>query len=282
MFKPNEIVIDAVVPRLLADYDRLYGDAEPAHRGQINAVARMALGKIAHSDALFHDLEHTLNVTQVMQELLEGRRAVDGDVNPHDWVHMVTASLCFALGFVRPLLQGDSGNRCVIDARGKAVTLEDGATDAALMPWVADRSMLFVRRRFAEHPVIDAELLAEAIAGTRLPIAGSAPLAPESWPGLLRAAQVVGTIGDPNFMLKLTPLFLELKETGQHTQLGYADAGQLRARYPDLFWQVFVPHLGLATRYLRETENGRQWLANMNAHLLAEEHRADAFLPGAV
>src|ERR1051325_4804544 len=144
-FKPAEIVIDDVVPRLLAEYDRMFGDAEPANRSAIHHVARLCLDKIARTDALYHDLEHALNVTLVMQELLKGKRAVDGDVSPHDWTHLLAAVLCWPIGFVRGAVPGDGEAGYVIDAQGGTVALKDGATDAALMPWVADRSMLFVR-----------------------------------------------------------------------------------------------------------------------------------------
>lgn len=274
MFKPAEIVIDDVVPRLLGEYDRVFGAAEPANRDVINHVARQALDKLSRCDALYHDLKHTLNVTLVMQEALKGKQAIDGDVSPSDWTHMVVAALCFAIGFVRGVVPGDGDGRYVIDAEGRTVTLPDGATSASLMPWVADRSMRFVRSRFADHPVLDAELLAEAIAGTRLPILASTPISKEGWPGLLRGAQILGMVADPNFPLKLVPLFLELKETGLHEKLGYPDAAALRARYPELFWSAFAPHLDRATGYLRETEDGRQWLANMNAHLLTAERYA--------
>jgi hypothetical protein len=273
MFKPTEIIIDDVVPRLLQAYDRLYGDVEPANRMVINHVGRLMLDKISRSDALYHDLEHTLNVTLVMQEILKGKRGIDGDVSPGDWTHMVVAALCFAVGFVRGAIPGDGEGRHVVDGTGRTVTLPEGSTNAALMPWVAERSVLFVRHRFAGHPTLDAELLVEAIGGIRLPVLGCTPVLAAGWPGLLRAAQILGMVADPNLMLKLTPLFLELKEIGQHEQLGLSDASVLRARYPDLFWRVFAPHLVNATRYLRETEDGRQWLANMNAHLLTEEHR---------
>ena len=272
LFKPSEIVIDDVVPRLVADYDRQFGAAEAAHRAAIADVARLALGKIARSDALYHDLEYTLNVTLVMQELLEGKRAVDGEVSPRDWTQMVCAALCFAIGFVRGAVPGDEPDRYLVGDGGATVGLADGATDAALGPWAAERSMLFVRRRFAGHPVLDADAMAEAIAATAQPVdARQVPQA--GWPALLRAAQILGMVADPNFPLKLKALFLEIQENGQHELLGYKDPGDLARRYPTLFWSVFAPHLGLATRYLNETGDGRQWLANMNAHLLAAERQ---------
>lgn len=276
MFKPAEIVIDDIVPRLIAEYDRMFGDAEPEHRGVIANVARQALGKIAGTDALYHDLEHALNVTLVMQEILKGKRIMDGDVNPQDWTHMVVAALCLGIGSVRGALPGDADRRCVIDAEGGTVTLPEGATDAALMPWMAARAMLFVRLRFADHAVLDAERLAELIAATRLPIASCIAVALPGWPGLLRGAQVLGMVADPNFLLKLNALFLELKEVGEHEILGYPDVIALRACYPSLFHTVLAPHSERAVLCLRETENGRQWLANMNAHLLTEELRQQA------
>lgn len=273
MFKPAEIIIDDIVPHLVAEYDRMFGDDEPAHRGVIANVARQALGKIAGTDALYHDLEHALNVTLVMQEILKGKRVKDGDVDSRDWTHMVVAALCLGTGLVRGALPGDVDGRCVIDADGGTVTLPEGATDAALMPWMAARSMLFVRLRFADHAVLDAERLAEAIAATSLPIASRVAVPSPGWPGLLRGAQVLGMVADPNFLLKLNALFLELKEVGEHEILGYPDAVAMRSFYPSLFHTVLAPHSARAVLCLRETENGRQWLANMNAHLLTEELR---------
>ncbi len=105
--------------------------------------------------------------------------------------------------------------------------------ESRIVSRLPDKSL--VRHRFADHPSLDAELLVEAIGGIRLPVLGCTPVLAAGWPGLLRAAQILGMVADPNLMLKLTALFLELKEVGQHEPLGLSDASVLRARYPDLF-----------------------------------------------
>ena len=67
MFNPTEVLIDAFVERLQLEYRRMYGVLEPSYPGIIAWAGRMALENIANSDALYHDVEHTLMVTLVGQ-----------------------------------------------------------------------------------------------------------------------------------------------------------------------------------------------------------------------
>src|SRR5687767_7360813 len=47
----------------------------------------MALESIANSDALYHDVEHTIMVTLVGQEILKGKHLHAGGVTPRDCGH---------------------------------------------------------------------------------------------------------------------------------------------------------------------------------------------------
>ena len=73
MFNPTQIVIEAFVGELRAMYERTYGTLEPSYPGIISFVARLALENIATSDAAYHDVNHTIMVTLVGQEILRGR-----------------------------------------------------------------------------------------------------------------------------------------------------------------------------------------------------------------
>ena len=86
MFNPTQIVIQACISELRAMYDRTYGALEPGYPGVIGFVAQLALENIATSDAAYHDVNHTIMVTLVGQEILRGRHISVGGVTPRDWL----------------------------------------------------------------------------------------------------------------------------------------------------------------------------------------------------
>jgi hypothetical protein len=236
-------------------------------------VVRMSLARVARSDALYHDLVYTLLVTLVGQDILRGRIARDADVTSNDWVHFLASILCSNVGIVRGTCPGDDENRCVTGDDAEPMELPRGATDGALWSYRAERSQIFVRHHFRDHAVLSWEALAANIQYSRFPPPLDSDHEVASYPGLLRAAHLIGTVADPNFVLKINRLFLEAHESGIADQLGYANAPDFIARYPVFFWRVLHPLIGEATDLLGYTGAGRVWLANMHAHLLVEEHR---------
>jgi hypothetical protein len=73
MFNPTQIVIEAFINELRLMYERTYTTLQPSYPGIINFVAQLALETIATSDAAYHDINHTIMVTLVGQEILRGR-----------------------------------------------------------------------------------------------------------------------------------------------------------------------------------------------------------------
>lgn len=274
MFSPSQHIINAFVERLKDEYNDVFVNGPEGHLDTIVQVARRALNRIARSDALYHDLDHTLQVTLVGQDILRGRLVRDGDVTSLDWVHFVCSLVCFATGFSRDVCPGDDGNVCVIDEKGNTVTLPRGATDGFLWPYFADRSKIFVRQRFKNHEFLDGDRLAANIEYARFPPPTDRNLDTGTYPGLLRAAHIIGAIADPNFMLKTTPLMLELLESGMADQLGFETTTEFRDVYNKLFWTVLQPMVTDGVDYLNMTIQGRAWLANMYAHALMLENDA--------
>ena len=107
MFNPTPIVVEAFVGELRTMYDRTYGTLEPSHPGIIGFVARLALENIATSDAAYHDVNHTIMVTLVGQEILRGRHISVGGVTPREWLHFIVSLLCHDIGYVRGICRGD-------------------------------------------------------------------------------------------------------------------------------------------------------------------------------
>ena len=76
MFNPTALVIDSFVEQLQTMYQRVYGLLEPGYPGIIGFIGRVALENIANSDAPYHDVNHTIMVTLVGQEILRGRHSM--------------------------------------------------------------------------------------------------------------------------------------------------------------------------------------------------------------
>jgi hypothetical protein len=71
---------------------------EPLYPGLISFVAQIALENIATSDAAYHDVNHTIMVTLVGQDILRGRFISIGGVTPRDWVQFIISLLCRDIG----------------------------------------------------------------------------------------------------------------------------------------------------------------------------------------
>lgn len=250
----------------------LFGDSRPDLAETISQAARVTMTRIAGSNALYNDLDHTIAVTEAGQDILRGKLVRDGNVKAEDWTHFLVALLCYSIGFCRDLLPGDDGRRCVIDASGKTVLLPVGVTNGALWPYFIERSTLFVQHYFADHPLLEADRLAEYLQAGRFPIKPNYNTDPGSLPGLLRAADIIGTIGDPDYTRKLGPMLIELREAGLTGLFGYEDVAGFHTLYHHQFETELRPLIGKAIRLLELTASGRAWLAGMHAHLLLEQH----------
>ncbi len=87
----------------------------------------------------------------------------------------------------------------------------------------------------------------------------------------MRAADLIGQLGDPSYLRKAFALFCEFREIGLDQKLGYTSAADVIERYPDFFWKSISPHIGLAMRYLSVTVDGRSWIARLDSNVFAAE-----------
>jgi hypothetical protein len=273
MFRPSDIVIEAFVDHLEDEYRRTFPGGVLEHSHAIARSARVALGNIARSNALYHDLSHTILVTQIGQNMLQGRILRSHGVSSSDWMHFIISTLCFATGFVRDICPGDDGKgNCVVDAAGGTVALPRGATDGWLWPYFTDRSKLFVAHHFRDDPVVDWRTLAANIEYSRFPALPDRNRETASYPGLLRAAHLIGSIADPDFDIKTKSLLVELEESGMTKLLGYSDIAAFRAGFHDLFWLSMYPLIADGMKLLDLTGEGRELVAHLHAHLLIENN----------
>ena len=250
MFNPTLILIEAFIGELRTMYERTYGILEPNYPGILNFAAQLALENIATSDAAYHDVDHTIMVTLVGQEILRGRHISVGGVTPHDWLHFIVSLLGHDIGYVRGICRGDGDGSYVINLAGDKVTLPEGATDASMAPYHVARSKLFVRERSANAFIhLDFAQIEANIEHTRFPVPEDEQHeSTDDFPGLVRAADLIGQLADINYLRKQTALFDEFRETGMSNKLGYNSVADLRANYPDFFWKKVRPYIGDALR----------------------------------
>ena len=272
-FDPTQILIDEAVDRLESTYVRVYGNLYPDYQNIIRSASTMAMEIIANSDALYHNLEHSIMVTLVGQEILRGKHLSEGSVSAREWIHFIVSLLCHDIGYVKGICPGDSESHAVINMDGETIELPAGSTGAFLTPYHVERGKVFVFNRFKEHPVLSAKVIARNIEHTRFPVPDLGDSHDDSdFPGLVRSADLIGQLADPNYLQKLPALFHEFEETGANDHIGYRTPEDVRENYPNFFWKFVSPHVGPAIEYLRVTREGRQWEAGLYSHIFSEEH----------
>jgi hypothetical protein len=273
MFNPTAQLIDACVDQLDLAYRRTYSHLEPEYPGMLGWAGRMALEQIAKRDALYHNVEHTILVTLVGQDMLHGKHLREGGVSPCDWLHCVLSLLCHDIGYVRGVCRDDGDGVYTTGNAGEMLTFPDGATDASLAPYHVDRGKRFMHERFGGHPISNADRIATNIERTRFPVPDDADhQGTADDPGLVRAADLSGQLADPHHLRKFPALYYEFEETGINATLGFTSPDDLRHDYPAFFWQVAHRYIQDGLRYLHVTQAGKQWIATLYAQVFTVAH----------
>ena len=271
MMTVPELAADALEDFLGSYMRRRFGSAPASLVEVVPTAARIALECIGTSDALYHNVEHTLLVTLAGHDILRGR-ALHAHVTAEDYAHVIIACLFHDIGYVRGLLADDDADGFVIDSAGQKIALPRGSSDAALMPYHVDRSKRYVLERIEPVAVLDERRIADAIEGTRFPPGD--PVEGEEHgeeASIVRAADLIGQLGDPNYIRKANALYHEFEEVGVNRQLDYESPADIVNRYPQFYWNSVSPHIQTAIRYLNMTSSGRQWIANLYGNVFRAE-----------
>jgi hypothetical protein len=275
MFNPKDVTINICVEGLQTGYRRTYGNLKPDYADILGWVVNMALENIANSDAPYHNIEHTILVTLAGQEILRGKHKSEGNVTCEDWLHFIISLLCHDIGYVKGVCQQDQVNERLyatgID--GVMISLPPFATDASLTPFHVDRGKLFVEECLSDHLFIDTQAVKRNIELTRFPVPADEEHSDTvNYPGLARAADLIGQLSDPRYLPKISALFDEFEETGANKTFGYRTPGDLRKNYPNFYWNVVFPYIQPALRYLELTLEGKQIVAHLYANVFRVEH----------
>lgn len=271
-------MIERFVRAVESRYCETYGRLNPEYANILGWIGRLALENISTTDALYHNLEHTMMVALAGQEILRGKHLREGGVTPQDWLQFMTACLCHDIGYVRGVCRNDRVGR-FDNGFGELLEVPPGSTDAALSTWHVDRSKLFVRERFGSNMIgeaMDIEVVCGYIEKTRF---GAADLSRDedifAYPALAQGADFIGQLGDPCYLRKIPALYSEFNEIGVAVRMGYDSPGAMREGYAQFFWRLVSPRIQGALHYLNISHEGREWVSSLYGHVFMVEHRAN-------
>ena len=280
MFNIQMIVIEHFVAALKKAYAETYSLVDPQYGNILEWSGHLALENIANSDALYHNVDHTIMVSLVGQAILKGKHLQEGGITPKDWLHFMLALLCHDIGYVKGVCRADrvSSHLFASGVGDELIHLPTGGTDAALTPYHVNRSKLFIRERFGNQSLspVDVDVVCDYIEMTRFPI----PDEPfyedtDGFCGLVRASDFIGQLGDPNYLRKIPALYYEFEEIGYNVEYGYQSSDDMRRNFTRFYWGVVRPRIQDALRFLRVTQEGKLWIANLHSHVFDVEHADD-------
>jgi len=269
MLNVTQLLAEEVANRLGANFAVSFGGADTGHLALATRISRDALQRIGTSDALYHNVEHTVYVTLVGLQILLGKQILEGDVSPDEWLNVVVALSCHDIGYVRRICLGDQAERVATGVSNHTTRLGEGDSDAVLMPIHVDRGKRYVAENYLHgEAMIDVAMVQSCIERTRFPVPNETLyLQTGDYPGLVRGADLIGQLSDPRYLHKLAAVFYEFEEIGFNSNTGYQKPGDLLEAYPAFFERNVAPFIPESVRYLEQTKDGREILGSLYRNL---------------
>ena len=268
MISPINNLIEAFTLNLQDNYIELFGHKDLQNLLLIGTLSELALQTIALSNAPYHDVHHTMMVTDVGMEILKSKNNYSGDVNAYEWTHFVIAALYHDIGYIRGVCSGDKDGEYIKNQLGETVKISVQATDAILAPYHVDRAKIFAQKALSKFDFINVAYIERLIERTRFPVPRKAEYAITSdMPGLLRAADLIGQLADIHYFTKSDDLYKEFKENGIAEVFGYSNSHDIIYNLPSFFNTNVRPYISDALVYLGKTKSGKEWVVNLFANL---------------
>ena len=126
MITVPELAADALGEFLGNYMRRRFGSSQADFVEMVPSIARIAIECIGNSDALYHNVEHTMLVTLAGHDILRGR-ALHTHMPAEDYAHVIIACLTHDIGYVRGLFRDDDKDGYIVDAAGRKITLPRGS-----------------------------------------------------------------------------------------------------------------------------------------------------------
>jgi hypothetical protein len=130
-----ELAAEALGSFLTTHMNRRFGSTHANLIEARHSAARLALECIGNSDALYHNVEHTMLVTLVGYDIMKGRSLITS-TSASDYAHLIVACLFHDIGFVRGIRNQAGLRHCSAHGLRKAdatIAANNGATAHQLM-----------------------------------------------------------------------------------------------------------------------------------------------------
>src|SRR5258708_10928112 len=106
---------------LAKDFRRVFGPAHNDMAERLGSLARSTIECLARSDALYHNYEHTFQVTMVGRDILQGM-TLSQRIEPTDYSHLIVACLLHDIGYMRVVLRGATESEFVLCGWGTKIS----------------------------------------------------------------------------------------------------------------------------------------------------------------
>ncbi len=268
MLNVTKVLASIVCETATAHFNALFPGASRGRLDIVTSAAEHAFAAIGRSDALYHNAEHTAHVTMVGLHILKGKQDSESGMTASIWCNTIIALLCHDIGYVRGLCRADNAHALVTGIDGAVFKNVSGSSDAVLMPIHVNRGKRFIEERFVGSEWVDTTFVNACIERTRFPVPDEAAYRQTGdYPGLVRAADLIGQLSDPRYLSKLAAIFYEFEEIGFNRTLGYQRPGDLLLAYPAFFEHSVQPYICDGVRFLECTPDGREVLVQLYSNL---------------
>jgi hypothetical protein len=139
------------------------------------------------------------------------------------------------------------------------VSLAADANDAALLPYHVDRGLEYLAGYLHKYPSLNRELILASIERTRFPVpATAAHHICDDYPGLVRAADLIGQLGDTQYLAKIPRLYKEFVACRSPLLEHYRQPSDMVDLYPSFFETQVDQFIQEGLRYLSCSVEGRK------------------------
>ena len=114
-----ELAAGALGSFLASDMKDRFGSSHARLAELIPFAARLALECIGNSDALYHNVEHTMLVTLAGHDIFKGRALLKPST-PTDYSNFIVACLTHDIGYIRGIVKGDDAKGGAMSSMGPA------------------------------------------------------------------------------------------------------------------------------------------------------------------
>src|SRR5258708_19476773 len=117
-----ELVVEVLGSFVTSETKSRFGSSDARLAEVLPFAARLTLDCIGNSDALYHNIEHSMLVTLAGHDILMGRQMLRA-TTAGDYANFILACLTHDIGYVRVILPGDDHHSYVPDLTRRTIRL---------------------------------------------------------------------------------------------------------------------------------------------------------------